>query len=647
MNDITTSPGAPPPAAALEEARRAGPLATAALPSGLRLPLAAAPLASLAACAGADSSAAENADAAVASDTDVQAAEREAKSLRSRVSGQTTAGWLVHAPLAIEGLSDEQIARFLGWAGFGASPFKGAKPEQSIADVRRFETIQGWFAHQRDLARKEDAFVEQITAKTLCAPVPHPRGGFTNARWRYTEVLDQLVAHRWAHSSAVLSVRMTHALSNILVASVEGLPTSWRSFAMARYHDILATHAFGNYRRLLREMTLSAAMGLYLNLSDSSKARDNIEPDENFARELLQLFTIGLNQIDPATGAPQENAPTYTNEDVLALARLLTGWRQDTSADPRRPPTCDEWAWRLMRPMVSVKALHDEDPKTLLGTAIPGGQSAEKDLDAALDIVFEHPNTPYFIARLLIQRFVTSNPSSNYVRRVAQVFIDNGRQERGDLFAVLQAILIHPLRVAHEHRKEAEPFGRLREHFISTMQIGRTLQFWSNRRGNHDLNSYPDKPFHAPSVFNFFRPGYRVPAGHAERGDWVAPEFQRLDEAKLLWHTKTLMRLLKGTDWSYVIEYDRLKVTVGKSDHWAHMLAGRDEDGPNGAPGLPYLLDRIDLTMTGRRLSAASRQDILAAVRAMPAGNNLENHCNRLRTLILLVVLSPEYRIQH
>ncbi len=226
-----------------------------------------------------------------------------------------------------------------------------------------------------------------------------------------------------------LRQRMAYALSQILVVSSVGIGN--RHEELAAYYDLLVKHSFGNFRDLLKAVTINAAMGRYLTLRRSTKAnpKNNTFPDENYARELMQLFTIGLWQLDdngqPLVDHNGNNIPSYNQIDVQELARALTGWQSGHNEHPMTPRERN----------------HDIDAKVILGHHFAAGQNTEQDLDQALDVLFNHQNTPFFIANLLIKRLVTSNPSQQYLYRVAQAFIDNGNGVRGDFKAVLWAIL--------------------------------------------------------------------------------------------------------------------------------------------------------------------------------------------------------------
>ena len=255
--------------------------------------------------------------------------------------------------------------------------------------------------------------------------------------------LDNSIWRKLISSPDALRQRVVLALSEICVVSVLGVNAQWRQFSVGNHLDILEANAFGNYPTLLQQISLSPAMGYYLTFRGNAKANPatGSEPDENYGRELMQLFTIGLLMLN-ADGSVQTNAAgtpveTYTQNDVSGLARVFTGWNVNVSglAKPY-PPDYQQ------RPMVSIAANYETGSKSFLGTTIPAGTSASDGMNLALNTIFNHPNLPPFVAKKLIQHLVTSNPSPAYVARISGVFANNGAGVRGDMKAVIEAILL-------------------------------------------------------------------------------------------------------------------------------------------------------------------------------------------------------------
>ncbi|MDO9003402.1 MAG: DUF1800 domain-containing protein [Aquabacterium sp.] len=336
----------------------------------------------------------------------------------------------------------------------------------------------------------------------------------------------------------VVRQRMALAWSQIFVVSSSNMATPWGQFAAMAYWDVLETHGLGNFKSLLKAITLSTAMGVYLNMRGSRKADPltRRQPDENYAREILQLFTIGLNQLRPdgseVLGASGKPVPNYSNDDISGLASVFTGWDFDGFSEDNPD--------HLARPMVHNAAEFSEGTKSFLGTTIGADKDGEQALDAALDAIFQHPNVPPFISRRLIQQLVTSNPSPAYVARVASKFANNGEGVRGDIKALIRAIVLDP---------EARPpltsaaglvyHGKLREPILRLVHWARLFNVVSTD-GNWlvpnlaTTTTLGQSPLRAPSVFNFYRPGYVPPNSELTCQGMVAPEFQITDDATVI-----------------------------------------------------------------------------------------------------------------
>jgi uncharacterized protein (DUF1800 family) len=341
--------------------------------------------------------------------------------------------------------------------------------------------------------------------------------------------------------------RMALALSEFFVVSISGVSTlNWPQFAMGHYWDILCKNAFGNYRQLLEEVTLSIAMGEFLNTLGNQKEDLSTGrlPDENYAREVMQLFTIGLQKLNndgtliKVNGAPVE---TFTQSDVSNLARVFTGYQSDDSEgffESVVPPT-----YRVRnvgytrRPMVLNPNRHSMLEARFLGAVVPAGTEGKAALKIALDALFQHPNVGPFFSRQMIQRLVCSNPSPAYVGRVATVFNNNGKGVRGDLAAVWKAILTDP-EATQDAGLSDKTFGKLREPMVRIAQWARTFGVtslkgtWKIGNPNYSaVDALGQSPLQAPSVFNFFRPGYVPPNTALAALQYTAPEFQLVNES--------------------------------------------------------------------------------------------------------------------
>ena len=323
--------------------------------------------------------------------------------------------------------------------------------------------------------------------------------------------------------------RVAYALSQIVVASSNGVGQQ----NLAHYIDLLEAHAFGTFRDLLEAVSTSQAMGEYLTFVNNRKAdpRQGRVPDENYAREVMQLFTIGLWELEPdgtrrlLDGQP---VPTYDQDDISGLARVFTGWRRPDIATNAR----------YSMPMVQRERDHELGSKSFLGVTIPENTPGEASLAIALDTLVTHPNVGPFIGRQLIQRLVTSNPSPAYVGRVAAVFDNNGSDVRGDLGAVVRAVLLDDEAWVAD---QPSTFGKLREPVLRFTVVARALDVdsgddddWGFDNTSDPATSLGQLPFASPSVFNFYRPGYVAPQTPLSDLDLVAPEFQIVDETSAI-----------------------------------------------------------------------------------------------------------------
>ena len=337
-----------------------------------------------------------------------------------------------------QALSASEASRFLAQATLGAG-------RSDIAAVQA-SGMAAWIDAQFAVPQSQSHY-DWLVAKGYNAETfRNNASGLDNTIWR------KLIA-----SPDALRQRVTLALSEICVVSVLGVAAPWRQFAVANYLDLLEANAFGNYRTLLGQVSLSTAMGYYLTFRGNPKANPvtGSQPDENYARELMQLMTLGLYKLN-ADGTAQ-GAETYGQSEVSGLARVFTGWDLDATglASPLPPDV-------HRRPMAQVASRYETGSKSFLGTTIPAGTSAAAGLNMALDALFAHPNLPPFVSRQLIQRLVTSNPGSGYVGRVAAVFADNGGGVRGDMKAVIRAILLDS-DARSAATASSSSFGKLRE----------------------------------------------------------------------------------------------------------------------------------------------------------------------------------------
>ena len=336
--------------------------------------------------------------------------------------------------------------------------------------------------------------------------------------------------------------RVALALSEFFVASMTSAEFTWRSHAYASWWDTLTRNAFGNYRQLLEDVTLHPAMGWFLNTKGNQKedTRTGRVPDENYAREVMQLFTIGLYQLNlDGTRRLNNGQPidSYTQADVTNLARVFTGYDFDTSDGVRIPVDTYTIESRdfARKPMSLNASRHSNLAASFLGANIAANTPGKAALGTALDTLFNHPNVGPFFARQMIQRLVTSNPSPAYVAHVAAAFNNNGKGVRGDLKAVWAAILLHD-EARGPQTLASNTFGKLREPMVRFIQWARTFGAqsaagsWKIFELSNPADRLGQSPLRAPSVFNFFRPGYVPPNTTLTASGATAPEFQLVNE---------------------------------------------------------------------------------------------------------------------
>ncbi|PKF50257.1 DUF1800 domain-containing protein [Enterovibrio nigricans] len=356
--------------------------------------------------------------------------------------------------------------------------------------------------------------------------------------------------------------RMAFALSQIFVVSFNGI--AGKPDRVVYYYDILLKNALGNYRKLMEEVTLTAAMGQFLTMDGSRKAdpAKKTFPDENYAREIMQLFTIGLWELNqdgtPKLDANGAKIPAYSQEDVEELARAFTGW----------------FGKRNAFRMTAKRAYHDTQTKHVLGKQIKANLSPRQDIRRAMDILFAHSNTPPFVATLLIKRLVTSNPRPEYVRRVANAFKDNGAGVRGDLKATLLAVLtdsdaINERGLGDTVMDSRSHFGKAKEPIVALTQIGRGLNIdskhdaWNDYFGTYSILG--QAPLEAPSVFNFYTPDF-APQGEIADKELTAPEFKIIN-AQTLHDTQDLIhRLINGASKEHWI-WDKTEFEEAAKHH--------------------------------------------------------------------------------
>lgn len=420
-----------------------------------------------------------------------------------------------------------------------------------------------------------------------------------------------------------LRQRVAFALSQILVTS--GVEVNF-VYGMARYEQILLDNAFGNYQDLLTEVTLSPVMGDFLNMVNNNKADGTVSPNENYAREVMQLFSIGVWELNPdgtqlldAQGAP---IPTYTQPTVAQFATLFTGWTYPplagTAAASHNPKN-------FLSDMVAVPAEHDFSAKTLLeGSVDAAGKPMAADLAFAMQNITQHPNVGPFIGKQLIQKLVTGNPSPQYVARVSAVFDNDGSGVKGNLQAVISAILSDP--EARGDVKTDPGYGKLREPVLFLTAAARALGTASDGvYFTQQANDLSEDVFDADSVFNFYPPDYVVPGTNL-----LGPEFA-LQNA-----STAINRYNFGNTFAFgtIGPLATLPGATGTQPNWSALqsLAA----SPNS------LVSELNNLLMHGSMPAAMQTTLLSAVALVPASDPL----TRAKTAFYLTITSPEYQVE-
>ncbi|MBY0422916.1 MAG: DUF1800 domain-containing protein, partial [Parvularculaceae bacterium] len=453
-----------------------------------------------------------------------------------------------------------------------------------------------------------------------------------------------------------LRQRMVFALSQILVVSLEDPGVQENLPAMAAYIDVLNKNAFGDYRNLLEDVTYSPAMALYLTYINNEKedAQTGQVPDENYARELMQLFTIGLVELNddgtPKTNPQGQQIETYTNADITGLAKVFTGLSWDDSSFGGR--TADrEKAGANYAPLKMWAEEHSLAEKKFLGKTIPANTEGVASIDQALDALMAHPNIAPFISKQMIQRFVTSNPSNAYVKRVTDAFNAGafvlpdrtvvGKRTKGDLAATLAAVLFD-VEARDLSKRNDVNFGRVREpvlrfaHWARVADVNSPTVLAANGLTDNWTAANANAPealgqmqWRSPSVFNFYRPGYVAAGSSTAAAGLVAPELQIFTTTAATGYANYMRSFIQNAN----------QTSTFLPSYAAEVALA---DRPDA------LVDRLNLLMTSNSLSTENRARIVAAVNAVSLRQtNLgEDLRNRVNLATLMIALTPEFIVQ-
>ncbi|MEO5559002.1 MAG: DUF1800 family protein [Dokdonella sp.] len=534
--------------------------------------------------------------------------------------------------------SDAEAARFLTQSTFGPT----------LPEISRLRAIgyNAWLAEQAvQPASHERQYMEDQQAAGLDV--------YQSARQEAW----------WLHAitgSDQLRLRVAFALSELLVVSDDSGDAGGQPIPMGHYYDLLTDNAFGNYRSLLEQVTLSPIMGHYLSMFKNQKpdAATNIRPDENYAREVMQLFSVGLVRLN-ADGSVQvsggQPVPTYDQETIRGFAHVFTGWNWANC--PRTsggqwweweycPSGPVEWpnagwnaswflpmeAWESYHASTENKQLLNYPGVSLAGGLLPGGGTAASDLGAALDNIFHHPNVGPFIARHLIKRLVTSNPSPAYIGRVAATFANNGLGVRGDLGATVRAVLMDT--EARHLPSLASNGGKLREPLLRQTHLWRAMRASSSDSRYREWNSeiyLGQAALRSPTVFNFFLPDYSPPGELSTLG-LLGPEFQIVTDTSVAGVSNALG---SKTFWYWL------------GNPWytpEDVVIDLDTELPFANDPV-RMIDRYDLLFMSRTMSDAMFNTLVSYVQGMN-NNGIEDRRQRVQDAIWLIQTSPEYVIE-
>ena len=528
--------------------------------------------------------------------------------------GASTGATSSSSSSAAPALSTAQASRFLSQSAIGYSK----------ADINAAAQVgvAPWLTSQFAMARQQRFWDFLVANGYDAAANVNTTNGFEPMVW------SQLMG-----SSDILRQRVGLALLNMWVVGIDGFASSWRSFVMAAYLDVLWDNAFGNYRDIMEGVSTSVAMGYYLTFLGNVKANATTGaiPDENYARELMQLFTIGLYRLSMdgtqvlSGGNP---IPTYSQDDVSAGARIWTGYGL-TGSDNTTPA-------RMQQPMSINAATHEtgattflnSDTNYYLGISVPAGASGATARSLTLDGLFNHPTLPPFVCKQLIQALVTSNPSPSFVTRAAAVFVNNGNGVRGDMKSVIRAIL-SDIEARDDTQVTSTTFGKLREPVVRLVQWARAFNvtsptnLWPFGNVSSTANRIGESPGHAPSVFNWFRPGYTPPGTTIAAAGRVAPEFQIENEPSLIAYINYMQALIANGAGEAKPDYSSLTAIATDSQ---------------------ALLNELNLVLAANQISTATIAQMKTALDTISTSTSAGVN-NRIYAAIVLVMASPEYLV--
>ena len=528
--------------------------------------------------------------------------------------------------------TEPDAVRFLARATFGGTKAQVA----AVATMDAADWLASEFAKPQTLTLA----ILQAQPRDIDGDIPRNRA--TELYWDHLITADDQ-----------LRQRMALALSQILVYS--DISDQGHQERRAYYQDILIRNAFGNYRDLLQEVTYSPAMARWLTYWRNRKgdARTGRMPDENYAREVLQLFSIGLIELNmdgsPKLDAQGQQIETYTNDDIIGLARVFTGL---TGKGTSFNTTDEDYNYN---PLIMYDERHSPLEKVFLGTTIPANTGGTESVNTALDTIFAHPNVGPFLSRQLIQRLTHSSPSPAYVQRVATAFENgiytapNGRRfgasQRGDLEATLAAIMLdESLFLKDGDDASIVTKGKIREPILRFVHWARAFDLANIDASNEGklrvttdpITGLGQQPMRAPSVFNYYRPGYVAPGTLSGDRNLTTPEFQLVNEGTSVGYLNFM------TEYAFDRAYKRDRdIATYKPDYSEEIALTSD---------IPALMTHLEILLTADRMTQAERDELIAILQLMPINTDTpeKEAVDReqiVYTAVALVLNSPSFAI--
>ena len=529
----------------------------------------------------------------------------------------------ISTPVSGASISGADAVRLVKEASFG--------PTQDLVNrVVALKSASAWLDEQFGTSGSNYAALQARAVPTnYCSSMAAAAQGVCNRDYLSSTPVSMAFYSHAASNPDQLRQRVAFALSQIVVASDFEVHST---AGLATFNQIFLDNAFGNYKDILKSVTLNGYMGDYLDMANSNKSA----PNENYARELMQLFSMGVSVLN-ADGTVQKDATgaavaSYTADDVHNIARALTGW---TYMRLNGAAITDNVNIDYSKPMIQNAAIYDTGAKSFLGVTVAAGASQDVSLQTVVDAVFNNASTPPYVSKFLIQQLVTSNPSAGYVGRVSAVFANNGSGVRGDMKAVLRAVLLDA--EARGDAKAGGSDGKVKEPALLSLAIARLEGFTTDGYAFTTRDqAMSQQPFRSPSVFNFYPPDYPLPLG----GGLLSPP------SKLMTAATIIARHNLTYDWT-------INGDVGSRSEYATQssIAGATGTQPNWSiwegfgTNTTGMIDLINLLMLNNTMTANQRSTLTAAMSAVTNTDATVQARRRAQTALYIVASSPQFQV--